>query len=715
MSLVVTRTMAAAAYGDDAAASTECSELATCAECRRAERCGWSSERQTCGTTAGAGNVQTGCSSVRAVAWPVAGGDASATYAYAIVVSGDGADVRLADADLRCHVGDTVARAAGVQVHAGGPATVRIECPPVPVARLLRDGRETDVRHAHVAADGVPLWPDRPDDRYFAVNRNARCDRRRRDWTDECARCAWMDGDGYAHYARLCPGRVVPCAGPRAFYDRRPAATLLAREQPRPAVVAVPPSPCPQLRVRSFAPARGPWTGGFTLRVHVTNHAVLSERAVPVVTVAGRPCRLQPVAAGGRRRDDQVTCTVAPFAASDRVDARGPVRVRYDDDADGSQGAASAVELASVEEFAFDYPRVANVSRHSTLGLDRGGRTELTVSGEHLDAGREVRVTVGDARCEVTDRSSDRMRCMVDGVDAATVGRITVWFCDGPRAAALRVHVVQSPWSVRLGDPALAPEQPSYAGIESGGTTVTVRGVRLFGLGDARIHVRRPDDGTWTAGDRCRVRHDDYMTCRSPDVRTLVRAPAVLESSVTAEDVDGRPLRLAAPWYLVHPDPTFDEAFDVTENGSALTVRAHGLAVGHATEDVVIRSTATGRRACRVTVVTDERVACVSDDGAALPADLRAVTVAVGNALRRVVTRRTADPVVDDGGGEGLTFVRALCHVLRTVLRVTVIAGVAFVIWKLAMACYEPGPQVHVKFCTSVESVRQRHHDSDKA
>lgn len=499
----------------------------------------------------------------------------------------------------------------------------------------------------------------------------------------DCGTCLWNDG-GYKHYLQWCP-RSNPCTGSYLVYDRRDVngnkQFLLADKD----VVRI---RCAEVGIWSVRPLYVARTGGGSTAMTMTvrNHRMLAENRTVTVTVAGRRCE-DPVT-----HDDQtVTCAV-PQPPPSATDVAGPVEIVY------SSTSPSSMQLVwfalrSSENVEFVDPEVTSVD--PSCGPATGGTT-LTVRGQFLDAGTAVHVSIVTAAGEIPDApetvamtcntvSRDRHTIVCrtaaagDNRAPSTSARVKVQF-DGGTSKYGQSSVS---WTVcGDGGPAALDARQTFVGTVSGGTALSVRGIRFSCAPDAEFYVH-DGDGAIHAAD-CRAVNDTYMVCRSPDLRraSLVStvAPGVpvtlLDFGVRARDCEGRAFNLQSSTtaerhpFTVYADPVYID-FEIRDGAIVINRGDHTSYLTYVATDVVVRfQNSTG--GCDVESVTLHEIVCTpTHTTAATVVDrLRRVVVIVGGdgGYACDVQKKSADGAED--GGQSLLFTNVTFSCCR---------GVAFV------------------------------------
>lgn len=441
--------------------------------------------------------------------------------------------------------------------------------------------RPSSILYFSVAANGVPLQFDRIRDHYIIMYHNP-CHANGTK-PAHCASCFW-DDDQYRYYCKWC-SRDDRCSGTYQHCDVRRLSDL-SRVTP----VATVRVKCPAAHVQSIEPAYGPWAGGTTMRIAVSNHEILSENRLTRVTVAGRRCLLPTKVVGG---GGTLKCTITTTNATDLDE--GPVEVTYVTEDESLPN----LTLQSDETFYFVDPEIT--SMRPTCGPTKGG-TVLNIRGNFLDAGSAVRVFINEnITCAVKSHGQNDVSCVTGPSDGPAAGLVKLEF-DGYLS-----KYVHSPVFHYTGEPTVAAGQ-RFSGIASGGTRLPVRGRYFTCIENPFVYVSY--NGIRHTG-ACQVTNDTYMECRSPKVnRPAPRTATALPFGFQA-DFDKKILLLEPPGesdYELFPDPVVTD-FDT--DGRTVTINGHHLDQGYPADDLSVQFPGHQVPWCNVTLVSAQQIVCL--------------------------------------------------------------------------------------------------------
>ncbi|XP_033120013.1 plexin-A4-like [Anneissia japonica] len=163
---------------------------------------------------------------------------------------------------------------------------------------------------------------------------------------------------------------------------------------------------CPDPRIKSFSPLKGPIEGGTRLVIKGENLG-LSFNDTQSITVADVECVPEEE---GYIPSEQLQCTLSNTEAS----KSGKVKVTI------SKG--ETYSTTSETNYAFVVPAVNKIS--PDLGPKSGG-TNVVLEGQHLDAGSTVNVTIADHQCLNIERKDDgTIHCTTSPVSNLTTGGV---------------------------------------------------------------------------------------------------------------------------------------------------------------------------------------------------------------------------------------------------------------------------------------------------
>ncbi|KAL2101983.1 hypothetical protein ACEWY4_003744 [Coilia grayii] len=208
---------------------------------------------------------------------------------------------------------------------------------------------------------------------------------------------------------------------------------------------------CPAPEISKVHPLSGPLEGGTLLTVQGRN---LGRRAQDVrVSIGSVPCAVLEEHYSVSQR---LVCITGPSEEP----MKDVVSILVEENSSGY----------SVESFTYLEPRV--LSMQPTKGPHSGG-THVTITGEHLDAGSNVRVRVnGTQDCRILRRSADTIECTMPAAAQAHADSVSV--CVEFDGNSCQSHSLSSNFSYET-DPIISSIKPTRS-YRSGGRPIMVTG-----------------------------------------------------------------------------------------------------------------------------------------------------------------------------------------------------------------------------------------------
>ncbi|XP_033107239.1 plexin-B-like [Anneissia japonica] len=245
---------------------------------------------------------------------------------------------------------------------------------------------------------------------------------------------------------------------------------------------------CPDPRITSFSPLKGPIEGGTRLIIKGKDLG-LSFNDTQSITVADVECVPEEE---GYIPSEQLQCTLSNTEAS----KSGKVKVTI------SKG--ETYMATSETNYAFVIPAVNKIS--PDLGPMSGG-TNVVLEGQHLDAGSTVNVTIADHQCLNIERKDNGLiHCTTSPVRNLTTGGVLLMINNGEYNS----HVIFK----YKDDPIITGIIPDKS-IASGGTYIKVNGLNLYVANNKMLTMTIDEEVFY--GD-CMNATMDSMTCKVPDI-----------------------------------------------------------------------------------------------------------------------------------------------------------------------------------------------------
>ncbi|KAJ8265165.1 hypothetical protein COCON_G00142640 [Conger conger] len=247
-------------------------------------------------------------------------------------------------------------------------------------------------------------------------------------------------------------------------------------------------SQCPNPEIHKIWPLSGPLEGGTPLTIHGRN---LGRRASDVgVTIGAVSCTLV------KERYDVSVLLVC-------VTGKSPAKMSEV----VSVSVADAVGR-SLEVYSYLVPRV--ISMEPKNG-SRAGGTRVTIRGEHLNVGSQLRVRVnGTDDCAILTRHSDLIECRMPAAAQPRADPVPV--CVEFENLPCQSHLLSVLYTYEK-DPSISAIHPTKSYL-SGGRTITVTGQGFDLVQTVTMEVTGMDSEP--AMTVCTVRDATVITCPSP-------------------------------------------------------------------------------------------------------------------------------------------------------------------------------------------------------
>nr|XP_054751889.1 plexin-A2-like isoform X1 [Lytechinus pictus] len=342
---------------------------------------------------------------------------------------------------------------------------------------------------------------------------------------------------------------------------------------------------CPNAVITKIFPVSGPIEGNTTLTISGTNLAAQFDE-ISNITVATVECIATNLTFNPGTSIDCVT------GSSHNETLEGPVTVVFSFGSDTSE-----------ESFSYRNPSVSEFS--PVTGIAAGG-TELEISGNDLNTGRDIRVFVGNAECKITENSitSELIRCLTGRSDQGDFS-VTVSFDGAERV--LPGGYLYAP------NPSIEDYAPKES-IMSGGIELTVSGTGFSILQTAELQLTSSD--TTIIEQECLIISDSEINCLTPNVTALDLTPASSRRRRQAAPVgisfilDG--LVSPADNLEFYPDPVYDTMNVVIKiPGEIVTLTGENL--NRPSENIEeFVTVCMGQGKCEVTEATPTSLNCLS-------------------------------------------------------------------------------------------------------
>ncbi|XP_065214453.1 plexin-A4-like isoform X1 [Planococcus citri] len=259
--------------------------------------------------------------------------------------------------------------------------------------------------------------------------------------------------------------------------------------------------------ISSIKPVEGPCKGGTNLTIFGENlGCIFEDTSHSSIKVAGIPCiplKENYVPA------KMIVCNINGSSLPENLE--GPVELWLNES-----------RFKSQQKFKFVNSKITDF--FPKQGFIYGG-TELTFKGEHLDAGRYVEISVGNASCPLIYRSANEMKCITSPSAVTKEGEIIVKFdkniCKPNNSSYKFIKDAER-------------DENGYntapKGILSGGVEILIRNITFTSTTSIRelqflVHINNT-----IYNSSCLVQNNFTATCPSP------RIPDIDHSSFTAQN-----------------------------------------------------------------------------------------------------------------------------------------------------------------------------------
>uniref|UniRef100_A0A1A8J6R2 Plexin D1 n=1 Tax=Nothobranchius kuhntae TaxID=321403 RepID=A0A1A8J6R2_NOTKU len=244
--------------------------------------------------------------------------------------------------------------------------------------------------------------------------------------------------------------------------------------------------PCPAPEIHKISPLRGPTEGGTLLTVQGRN---LGQRPAGVkIFIGDVPCDLLP---------QHYTVSVELVCRTGRSERDSVEFVRVDVNQSGTG--------ASKEKFSYLVPKLLSMEPEKG---SRAGGTRVTLRGEHLDIGSQVRVKVNDTlECSITEKTDEMIECVMPPALQALAESVAVCveFEDHP----CKNSELSTSYTYEK-NPTISSIHPKKSFL-SGGRTITVSGRGFDLVQSVTMQVREIGQM-----QDCLVLSSSTIICRSP-------------------------------------------------------------------------------------------------------------------------------------------------------------------------------------------------------
>lgn len=250
---------------------------------------------------------------------------------------------------------------------------------------------------------------------------------------------------------------------------------------------------CPNPVIIDFNPKKGPIAGGTMITIDGVNLGHSYQDVAAAVMAANVRCDV----------DERKYVTASRIVCRTRSSsphkmARNPIVVKLRED----------LKYTAISNQSFTYVDPLVTRMEPLKGTVLGG-TDVTITGENLDAGSVVNVSINNIVCKVLERHSEKLVCRTGPSSSDAEGSLRISFDGFSRDYDnFRFKYEKKPRFVSV-----RPERS----IASGGIVVDVYGTGFKLV--QRPHMVVMDEDRAVKGPICEIERDDLMHCKTPDLQ----------------------------------------------------------------------------------------------------------------------------------------------------------------------------------------------------
>ncbi|XP_065214455.1 plexin-A4-like [Planococcus citri] len=402
--------------------------------------------------------------------------------------------------------------------------------------------------------------------------------------------------------------------------------------------------------ISSFKPVEGPCEGGTNLTILGENlGCTFEDISRSIINVAAIPCiplieKYIPM--------KMIVCNINRSNLHENLE--GPVELML-----------NGILLKSHQNFKFVNSKINDVSPNQ--GFIYGG-TELTFIGEHLDAGRSVEISVGNASCPLIYRSPNEMKC-ITSPSRTKEGEIIVKFDN---------NILKTNNSSYKYIKDAERDENGYntapKGILSGGVEILIRNI-TFPSGTLirelqfLVHI----NNTNNYNSSCTVRNDSTATCLSPYIPDMDKSSFStqnlfeLEFSLKHQTAKVRIISNTSSnstKFTLYPDPEFfhflNSSVDFNDK-TYIIIKGRYINLACQKSDIKVK---VGNDSCTVISLSSSQVVCslpksqtmdfdrVFNEEYDILTELDNITVLIGDHFKQIVPKQPDSPVVKNNPSE---------------------------------------------------------------
>ncbi|XP_065214457.1 plexin-A2-like [Planococcus citri] len=349
----------------------------------------------------------------------------------------------------------------------------------------------------------------------------------------------------------------------------------------------------PSSWIDSFWPEKGPLRGVTNITIQGENFEIKFENYQKAINVAGVPCK-------SIKYEDisskKIECTIEP--SSFQV-SEGKIQVHVDD---------KDTSIWSDKNFMFVEPNITDMDPKE--GFIYGG-TELTIKGEHLDAGSSIIVSIGSQLCTIFFYNSSIIQCISSKSNTIAEDTVSVVFDKyAPNFTNNSYKYIKDEEHDENG----FNVQPK--GIPQGGIQILLRNVTSEQSNEFTFNVKYQSN---IHNGSCKSQDDSTVMCSSPLMpinsnSINVANPMKFDFWLTDPSAPERNISISenqSSTFLLYPNPRFDHFFisSVPLNKKEYVI-IEGKNINKACQKLDLIATM-GNATCEVISLSSSRVICI--------------------------------------------------------------------------------------------------------
>lgn len=351
---------------------------------------------------------------------------------------------------------------------------------------------------------------------------------------------------------------------------------------------------CPNPRILSFEPRTGPWEGGtnITIRgIDLGKH--FGDISVTLGAEGARiPCTSLPDRYVATK---EIVCTAGGAAA--RNISRGRIVAQI-----------AGYRAESTDDFQFVDPQIFDFEPR--LGIISGG-TRIRISGNHLNAGGDLKTFLGDQPCRILSVAENEAFCQTSPVFAAISAKLQMHFDENVRTVeAVSFQYVPDPTIYFAESGPSSYDAYTINAIPAGGIKITVVGLQFEAIQSPILIVYL---GEKKFIGVCNVTHDTIMECDSPkiDFENLILSsyePLKPKFDFKLDGWSGSPRMVTK--FKLYPNPIYYRFQETVRYlmGNYLTIDGKDLDQACDASDVLVKI---GDSTCNKTWLSPNQLTCL--------------------------------------------------------------------------------------------------------